>query len=310
MGNIFGRAEIDRLQGELESVQQALEQERQRAAAQLEAEQRRRAAAQAELSACSSTAASLRTELEAVQHEEQQAREAAAAARKAHDEHALLVKRILTAQQEHGVRASLAGVPSPAAAAERIARAASEGALSRVDATAARALEAPAEVARMLADRERDEERATLLGAGIGAEGAGFGDVSVEFRGIATSAILGLSMRNAASAGLSSNPFDAARVGAGIMHRLSFGALGASAIYDPVAKSIDEARVSLMMVPPPADPTAQPGARLLASMDHTGELSLAHSWRMRALTLKTNLGIDVNKSAISKYGAHVTVHMH
>lgn len=304
MGNIFGRAEIERLQAELESTQQALEQQRQRAAAELEAEQRQRAAAESELGACDAAASSLRTELAAVRQEEEQAREAAAAARKAHDEHALLVKRILTAQQEYGVRASLAGVPSPAAAAERIAREPSQGALSRVDASAW-ALEAPAVLARMLADRERDEERAALLGAGIGAEAAGIGDLSLELRGAATSAVLGLTVRGAAGGGLSSSPFDAAVLGGGIMHRLSFGALGASAVYDPVAKSIDEARVSMLLLPPPADGSARPSARLLASMDHTGELALAHSWRpTRALTLKTNLGIDVNKSSCARARAH------
>ncbi|KAJ1636144.1 hypothetical protein T492DRAFT_862287, partial [Pavlovales sp. CCMP2436] len=100
MGNLLGRAKvIEELRDELARTEAALQKHLESAAHELDAEQKKRKAAENEIAASLVAADVLRAQVTAVRADEALALESVAEARKAHDEHALLVKRILTAQQ-------------------------------------------------------------------------------------------------------------------------------------------------------------------------------------------------------------------
>jgi hypothetical protein len=122
MGNLFGRQEIQELREELARTEAALQKHREAAAHELDTEQRRRKAAEVDAAARAAATERLKADVEAAKGEALAAEEAALAARKAHDEHALLVKRVLTAQRKYGVGLAWPGVPSASDASTEAAR--------------------------------------------------------------------------------------------------------------------------------------------------------------------------------------------
>jgi hypothetical protein len=239
MGNIFGRAEIEELKEELMRTEQALQKHLEAAAHELDAEVRRRKAAEADAAAAAATSAKLEDDVAGARADEAAALQAAADARRAHDEHALLVKRVLTAQRKYGVELAWPGVPTAAdasAEAAALARSPSERALLRAGAGARAG-------GNMTADMDLDARPlAALLWP------RELGDFTVSARDGRTLATAGVLLPGL-SAGLA-GALDTARLGLGVIHTFPILGLacGASALYDPVLKTIDDGALAVLLV--------------------------------------------------------------
>mmetsp|Transcript_40568 Transcript_40568/g.100231 ORF Transcript_40568/g.100231 Transcript_40568/m.100231 type:complete len:323 (-) Transcript_40568:437-1405(-) len=320
MGNLLGRAKvIEELRDELARTEAALQKHLESAAHELDAEQKKRKAAENEIAASLVAADVLRAQVTAVRADEALALESVAEARKAHDEHALLVKRILTAQQKYGVTAAWPGVKRHAAAtgtaAAELARVPSARALARAEAAAARLGDLGGEGARSALAEAEDDKIASMLWP------RPLGDYSVALRGGRTLATLGVRLQPDTangSSGLGGSAFDTARIGAGILHRLPLGAaFGLSVIYDPVSKAVEEGSASLLIGRAAASgayataASTEGGlalAHALASVDHTGELSLGARWLISSTCrVETRSALDVNSKRMTKMGAHITI---
>uniref|UniRef100_A0A7R9UMC9 Uncharacterized protein n=1 Tax=Diacronema lutheri TaxID=2081491 RepID=A0A7R9UMC9_DIALT len=155
------------------------------------------------------------------------------------------------------------------------------------------------------------------------------GDVSVAVRTGRSCAQLGLvltpgpGLGGPTSGAAGPSAIDTARVAAGVFHRLPSAAvaLGASAVYCPTTKGFDEANCALLVgrgasaggaARTAALVSAAGGSSIafshaLASIDHTGELSLGARWLLGGnCRLDARTSVDVNSKRVCKAGAHLT----